>query len=814
MLKYIVLTIFLCISFLNLTAQNTYNISGAIVDEKNNAADLAQISLLRISDSTFVKSAFSDRDGSFELTNVSPGQYILQVNLLSYEDYVQPLDLKLIDQDVVLDTIILRAATTNLDLVTVTAKVPYIERQIDRTVINVEANIENAGSNAIEILERAPGLAVENDGNIILKGRAGVTVFINDKPSYLSGTELDSYLRSLPSGSIQKIEIMTNPPAKYEAAGNSGVINIITKRNKLLGFQGNVSLSYGQGLYNNSNNNVNLNFNREKVGLYANVSAGFYTSFQDLIINRFYKNELNEPLSSFTQNSINLRGGQYLNGKIGTDFYPNDRTTFGVSFKNSISPEDRNVDNTSNVLDNQGGLLQRVEADNLTDGIFKNQLYNAYVSHKIDTLGSSISLDTDYVVYTSGRDQEFVNLIFNDQNQLTFREQINGDTPSDISIFAVKSDYVKPLQDGSKFEAGVKSAFTNTDNEAIYSTTIDGITEPNYNLSNRFLYEEWINAGYVNYKRAFGPVSVQAGLRGESTQLEGNQLGNVVQKDSSFAYTYNTVFPTFYASWKADTIGKNTLTFSYGRRIDRPYFQDLNPFIRPLDRFTIYGGNPNLQPTYSHNLSLSHSFSGILNTAINYSKTVDGINETLEIRDGIYYSRPGNIASDQALTFSLDANLEITKWYRVNSYVEFGHVRFDSQLYTEQLNSKGNYVYAQLSNTFTLKKDWSLSLSGRARTDRVLAQLLINQFYVMSFGAQKKILDGKGNLRFRLSDPFYFRRGGGVINNLRLTDADWFSRFDSRRASIAFSWRFGTSDFKKEKYNSSGSDSEQRRVRS
>ncbi len=814
MFKDIILTICFVASFGLLSAQSSFTLSGKIVDEKNNGVDLAQVSLTRISDSTIVNSAFTDVDGTFEMRQVAPDFFLLSVNLLSYEDYTQELDLRITNSNLTLEPIAIQETATDLELITVSAKVPYIERQIDRTVINVDADITNAGSNALEILENAPGLAVENDGSIILKGRAGVTVFINDKPSYLSGTELDSYLRSLPAGSIQKIEIMTNPPAKYEAAGNSGVINIITKRTKLLGFQGNTSLSFGQGIYSNSNNSLNLNFNREKIGVYSNLSAGFYNSFQDLTINRFYKTEAGDPLSSFSQNSINLRLGKYFNGKFGVDFYPTDKTTLGFFFKSSASPADRNVDNTSNVIDDQGELLQRVKADNWTDGTFNNQLYSAYISHKLDTLGSSISLDVDYVAYTSGRDQEFVNLLFDINDSLTFREQINGDTPSDISIIAAKSDYTKPLKDGSKLEAGLKTAFTNTDNEAIYSTTIDGVTEPNFNLSNRFLYEEWINAAYVNYKRSFGVIDVQAGLRAESTSLEGNQLGNEVQKDSSFSYTYNTLFPTFYASWKADTTGKNTWTFSYGRRIDRPYFQDLNPFIRPLDRFTIYGGNPNLQPTFSHNLSLTHSFKGILNTAINYSKTVDGINETLEIRDGIYYSRPGNIASDQALTLSLDASLEVAKWYRINSYVEFGHVRFDSQLYTEELNARGNYFYGQLTNNFTLRNDWSLTLSARGRTNRVLAQLEILPFFWSNLGVQKKILDGKGNLRLVLNDIFYTRRGDGIINNLRLTDADWQSKFDSRKLWMVFSWRFGKSDFNKEKYKGSGSDTEQRRVRS
>lgn len=792
------------------TGQESYSIAGEVIDDERKAVDLALVSIHNAHDTTYVKSEMTDQDGSFLLSNIATGDYLIKVNLLGYLEHSQKIT---INSNQEMLQIQISADAKILDEVTITGKVPFVERKIDRTVITPDALISNAGSNALEVLERAPGLSIDNNGSIVLKGRSGVAVFINDKPSYLSGAELENYLRSLPAGSIKSIEIMENPPAKYEAAGNSGVINIIIKRNTLKGFYGNTSLSYRRSRYNGSNNSLNLNYNRNKVSVYSNLYTGFWQNFQDLNINRYYRDEDNVSLSSFAQNSFNNRKGQYINGKIGIDFYPDEKTSFGVSYKQAASPGERQNDSNALVRNPSNVLTQSVVADNLDITTFDNTLLNFYVSRSLDSVGSKISFDADYVQYNTLNDQGYNNFIFGMQNDLIYQDLVNGFIPSDIVIYAAKSDYTKPLKDGSKFEAGLKTVFTKTDNEAIYSTTIGDVTTPDYNLSNQFVYDEQINAAYVNYSRSLGKFTLQGGLRGESTTLVGNQLGNPERKDTSFTRNYASLFPTFYASTKLDSSGNHGLNFSYGRRVDRPYFQDLNPFIRPLDRFTFYGGNPNLLPTFSHNLSLTYSYKSMINTSLSYSSTIDGINETLEIRDGIYYSRPGNIASSKTYTLSVDGSFEVNNWYRINSYVELAHLTFDSPLYTETLSSSGTYYYLSATNTFQLGNGWKADLSARYTSDVTYAQLIILSYGMVNAGIQKSIFEGKGSLKLSGNDLLYTRRGSGIINNLRQTDADWNSKYDSRNVTLTFSIRFGKSTSNKEKYNSSGSESEQRRVR-
>jgi hypothetical protein len=796
-------------------AQSTHTISGSVQDKNNKGIDLAMISLIQITaDSTILKTEYTDQDGSFQMKQVPSGEYILQVNLLGYEEYKHSVSLREGQTSQVIPTITLRETENLLNEVVISGKTPAIERKLDRTVVNMDAMISGTGGDILEALERAPGITIDHDGSIMLKGRSGVTVYINDKPTYLSGTDLESYLRSLPAGSVKQIEIITNPPAKYEAAGNSGIINIIMKKNTLEGFYGNVSLSYRQAIYNSSNNSFNLSYNKNKLSVSASIFGGYFGSFQDLNINRYYRNETNERLSSFAQNSYGSRSGKYFNSSLSTDYFISDNTTLGASLRFNTSPSGRQNDNTALVRNSENILTQSVVADNRTEATFNNQVYNLYFNHKLDTVGSMISIDADYVAYQSGATQLFKNFLYDGNNQLNFQDQINGNLPSGIEIYAAKSDFTKIINKGSRFEAGYKFAFTNTDNEAAYSTTIDEITTPDYDLSNRFLYKEWINAGYLNYTRSAGKFDFQLGLRLETTTLNGDQLGNVEKPGSSFTRTYTNLFPTFYTSWKMDTSANHVMIFSYGRRIDRPYFQDLNPFISPLDKFTFYAGNPNLLPTFSHNFSLSHSYKSIFTTTLNYSKTLDGINETLEIRDSIYYSRPGNISDAQVLSLSFELNLELTKWYSINSYASFMYRSFESQLYTEKLQSSGTNYNASLTNNFNLGKGWSADLVGSYQSDFVYAQLLIKGFGHLNAGVQKKLFNNTASIRLTVSDILYSRIGNGVINNLRLTDADWNSKYDSRAATLSFSWRFGNSGQKKQRHNSNGSSEEQNRVKS
>ncbi|WP_306639690.1 outer membrane beta-barrel family protein [Sanyastnella coralliicola] len=806
-----VVTILLILLAIPSVAQDTFQVTGKVEDEQGKAMDLAMVVLLSASDSSIVKSVYTDQDGSFVLGQISSGDYTIEARMLSY--HITRRSITVAEKDLSVPTLVIKANATAIDIAEVATEVPFVERQIDRVIVNPDALPSNAGSNALDIMEKAPGIILNSDGSLLLKGRSGVQVYINDKPSYLSGSELENYLRSLPTGSIQRIEIMENPPAEFDAAGSGGIINIVLKRNALRGFYGNFNTGYRQGSYANSNNNLNVNYNREKVGVYASVNAGLWENYQDLNINRFYSDAEGVSTSSFKQNSFINHGGKYFNVRSGIDLYPSDNTNFGGSFRLNISPTTRYTDNTSIVAQPDGALIQEVLADNDEEETFDSQAYTLYFAHYLDSLGQKISIDADLVRYQTDNDQVFNNFIYDSTGVLTYQDRINGQLPSTIDIYAVKADYRKSLGGSGMFEAGVKSAYTETDNEAIYTNTVDGVTTPDYGLSNRFLYEEMINAAYVNFSKSFEKVDFQLGLRGEATSLKGNQLGNAEQSDSSFTRDYQNLFPTFYSTWRIDSANHHLLSFSYSKRVNRPYFMDLNPFISPLDRFTFYSGNPNLLPTFSNNFSLTYTWRSMINGTFSYSNTIDGINETLEIVDEIYYSRPGNIADSQTFSFSVDGAVSVSKRWRVNFYGEYAYLTFDSPLYNQQLNASGDYQYLSLTNTFDFGKGWKGDISGIYRSDMVYSQLFLRSFGGINIGFQKALWDGKANLKCSVNDILFTRRGDGIINNLEQTEADWNSVRDTRRFALAFSFNFGKATNQKNAHRGSGSDEEQGRVR-
>jgi Outer membrane protein beta-barrel family len=792
----------------------TITVKGRIKNAAGAPVELATVMLIEQRDSTRRQLTYSAEDGQFEFLDVQRIPQVLAVTYLGSEPYSAPVALTGYSDPVfVMPDVVLQPAAVQLNGVTISAKTPFVERKIDRTIVNVDAMVGTGGTNALEILERAPGVTVDQDGLIKLKGRSGVVIYVDDKPTYLSGTELDNYLKSLPVGVVKQIEIMPNPPAKYEAAGGAGVINIVTRRSRLTGLYGNLNTTLQRGRYTRNNNSLNINYNRNRIGITANLNAGVRESFQDLNINRYYLSQQSELQSSFSQNSFIEKFGRSLSGKLGLDVYATDRTTFGVSVKALGSLNGANTDNTAFIRDANRTELQRVLADNEDRRNFNNATYNAYLKQNIGSKGASITLDADYVTYWSDAEQLFRNTSYAPDGQLVFENRINGALPSDIDIYAVKTDATWPLQDGSKFDAGLKTAFTATDNTADYRTTVGGVTEPDYNLSNEFLYDEWIHSAYFNYSRGWKQVDLQVGLRAEATQLEGNQLGNPQRPDSSFTRDYANLFPTVFVQWRADTIGRHTWSFSFGRRINRPFFQDLNPFISPLDRFTFYGGNPNLLPTYAYNASLSHSLNGWLNTSLNYGLTTDGIYETLEIVNEIYYSRPGNIATDQSASISIEASKPITAWYTLNAYAEGGYLWYDSPLYTETLNAGGPYYNCAATNVFQLGKGWAAEVRGDYNSNVVYAQLLIKSWGTLNCAVQKKVFNRKGTLKLSFNDILYTRRADGIINNLRDTEADWDSRLDTRSVTLAFSYGFGKAKTNKPKHNSSGSETEQQRVK-
>ncbi len=816
------LTTVFFVFFLTQSYGQTGQITGTLFGGDQQDMEGAVVSLLKAVDSSVVKVALTEANGAFVFVGLKYGSFWVIVSHIGYQKFrSEPLTLDEQHPAIDLQKVLLQPADKQLTEVSVVTKKNFVERRIDRTIISPDALISNAGATSLDVLEKSPGIQIDANGTISLKGRPGVVVFVDDKPTYLAATDLANYLRSLPAGSLETIEIMTNPPAKYDAAGSAGVINIRLKKTRTKGFNGGFNLSYGRGRYLRTNNSLNLNYRINKFNFFSNASLNVNDSYQDLTIRRQYFTESGAPKSGFTQNSYIRREQSSANLKLGVDWYVSKKTTLGLVLNGFRNPSSTLITNHARVLDASNNTSAFNEGESPAEKLWKNGSINLNYAYKIDKSGRELSANLDYITYRSTLNQSLTNETTlpvsttrpaSATRTFASRTVLESSLPSIIDIKTAKIDYVHPLKRGGKFESGLKRSDIETGNVADFFDIINSERVPNYLFSNNFQYKEAINAAYLNYSVDGKRLSVQAGLRYENTDIRGHQLGNKIVKDSSFTRRYNNLFPTFYASYKLDTAGKHVLGFSYGRRISRPNYQDMNPFTYPLDRFSFYGGNPFLRPSFSDNYELSYTLNNAITTTLQYTQSSDVIFETVEQSTTVFYSRPGNLGQYVSCGASVNVSQQLAKWWTLQLYTELTYNKFTASLYNQNLVNAGTYWYVAPTNQFVINAKWSAELGGLYQSKVHAGQFITIPIWHVRMAVAKKIWKDKGSLKLNVTDIFYTNQPGGDIQSLANSSASWLSYLDSRVVTLALSYRFSKGQNLRVR-QTGGSENEQKRVK-
>ncbi len=789
----------------------TGSVNGRVEDASKSAIPSASISLLRSKDSSLVKMTVTNKEGRYEFVNIKEGKYLLSISAIGFAPFFSKQIELTGDATKEIETFSLAIQSKDLKAATVVVRKPLVEHKLDRMIVNVEAAVTNVGANALEVLEKSPGITIDKDGNISLKGRAGVQVYIDGRPSYLSGTDLANLLRNMNASQLDQIEIMTNPPAKYDAAGNSGIINIKTKKTKAMGYNGSLSLTYGQGRYHKLNESFNFNYRKNKVNLFANVGYSNRENFNDLDIQRkFIDPGTKELISHFDQESRIREGGQSFNGKAGMDFFASKKTTFGVVLGGFTNPGHFN--NTSEVMISDAAkILEGItRANTSNERTWKNFNSNFNFRHVFDTTGKELTADADYIGYRSRNNQQLVNAYFDTDGQPSaVPDTLLGNLPQDINIYSAKVDYLHPMKKGAKFEAGIKTSFVKTDNNAIYDSVQNGEMVPDINRSNHFVYQENVNAAYVNYSRPLSKkLSGQFGLRLEHTNSKGNQITT----GETFTRNYVQLFPTAYLQFTADK--KNTFVLNYGRRIQRPDYEDLNPFIMFLDKYTYEQGNPNLKPQFSHNIELSHTFKGFLTTTLNYTNTVDIITQVLEqeVSGTETAVVPQNIANQRQYGIAVSAGVPVSKWWTANLWVNVYNNLYKGIVNNDPIEMGATTGQVNLTNQLKIGKTISAELSGYYRTPSVDGIFKIQGFGMVNAGVSKQIMKGKGSIRLSVRDMFYTQKIEGASRYSNI-DASFQQVRDSRVYSANFTYRFSKGKANGVKRRASSANDEQNRVK-
>ena len=785
-------------------------VSGAILDEKSQPFPFVNVLLLKAKDSTLSKGLAADENGKFLFDQVDAGDYLTLVSMVGYQkSYSKSFSVS--DKIVSLPSFTLQPESKALNEVTVTAKKPFIEQEIDRTVINVENSIVSAGATALEVLERSPGVTVDQQNDRLqLRGKDGVIVQIDGKQTYLTQAELVNLLRNTPSDNIEKIELITNPSAKYDAAGNSGIINIKFKKNKNFGTNGNFSIGGGIASpgYGRGNGSLALNNRKGKVSLFGTASAFEGEGFNRQVIYRAIPFE--GKTTTFNMDSKSDWRARNYNYRVGMDYFATDKTTIGVLFsgfynawKNPIRATD------AEILNDDLSLRQTYHTDMNANNHMNNISANVNLKHQFNDKGKELTFDVDYVQYDSKGYNFLDTRYFNPDGTPTGNPDIiRNNMPALINIGVAKLDYMQPIGKG-KFEAGLKSSYVKSDNNMIFETFGD-VWQLDPSRTNQFKYTENINAGYANYNGQFNSkTKFQLGLRAEHTHA----IGNSVTLNSIRDRNYLNIFPSVFVSRNLDS--SNVLNLSYSYRIDRPNYQSLNPFEYYLDPYTFQKGNPNLRPQYTHSFQLVHVYKSFLNTTLAYSRVKDMIADEVPMlipEKNQTYVTTENLDNQNYISLTISAPIPVKKWWNIQTNISAAYNHYQTFYRNAPFDMKIFTYNAFVNNTFTLPKNWTAEISGWYNSPAIYGLLSSKTQGAINLGLQKSLMDKKATIRLSVQDPFWTNKFRGTT---KFEDIDLRvkSTWPSRQARITFTYRFGNQNVKTRQRNT-GSDDIQSRVKS
>jgi iron complex outermembrane receptor protein len=638
-------------------------ITGTLVNEQNKPVEFATVSLLRAKDSSLVKGALGSLDGVYFFERVNPGTYIVKATVVGYNKGLsKPFAVTESTPTINLPAISMAASALALKTVSVQSTRPLIERKLDRTVMNVENSVLAAGNSALEILERAPGVSVDKDDNISLNGKAGVTVMINDKLTYLSSTQLATLLRSTDGGTIATIEVITNPSAKYDASGNSGIINIKLKKNRQAGTSGSVTAGTGYGSGWKDNESLNLNVKQGKLNAFGNFSH--YDNKSDnrtINIKRVVDSATSRTyFNQFTGMNRTSHGNSY---RVGVDYDLSKKNTLGFVINGYDNSEVGSTPTTTYIGKTLGATNSFLNSTSVVPQQYKNFAANVNDRWQLDSLGQELAIDLDYSKFRNNGNAMYTTNTYLPNGQLLQTDRLRNQTPSVIDIRSGKADYTYPITKTIKLETGAKFSDVKTDNNLQAQVqNAAGNFVNDTSRTNHFIYQEKIDAGYLNLSKTYKNTSVQVGLRAEYTSSTGTLVTAAPVERS-----YLDFFPSLFVNHTLDK--KNEIGFSYSRRIDRPNYDNLNPFIFYLDKYTFQKGNPFLKPQYTHSFELDYTWNKTINVSVGYSRTTDVITQII-LTDSVSkasFQTNLNLQVQNAYSMNINSPYTITKWWTGNA---------------------------------------------------------------------------------------------------------------------------------------------------
>ena len=792
-------------------------VTGIVKDEQGKGVDKSTISLLNAKDSSVIKLAVTSDNGKFTISAEKPGQYLVSSSHVGYTTVYSKVFEVSGAGDINLGDISMAKSGGNLAAVTVTSRKPMIEVKADKTVLNVEGTMNATGNDALELLRKSPGVLVDKDDNISLAGKNGVRIYIDGKPSPLAGADLANYLKTLNSAQIEAIELITNPSAKYDAAGNAGIINIRLKKNKAFGTNGSVNAGYNIGVYPKYNGGINFNHRNKGINVFGNYN---YNNTKQNNVFNLYRTVLDSVFDGRTKMIFENISHSF---KGGIDFFLNNKHTLGVLVNGNLANTQFNNNSRTPISYKPTGVVNRILTANNTNDMSRDNV-NFNLNYRFaDTAGHELNIDADYGFFHNDGNQLQPNYYYDASGNTLLSQVIyRFIAPTDINIYTLKADYEQNFKKG-KLGLGAKTTVIRTENNfqrfdvQQLSPEVKTLDVPR---SNQFDYSENVNALYINYNRPLKGKMIQLGLRMENTVSEGKSYGLLANgtvntsSKQSFKRNYTNLFPS-----AAITFNKNPMMqwgLSYSRRIDRPAYQDLNPFEFKLDEYTFQRGNTLLRPQYTNIISLTNTYKYKLTTSLSYSHVNDVFAQLVDTaeKSKSFITRK-NLAKRDVVA------LNISYPFMYKTYMMFTNFSGNYSSYKADFGGGSRVInidnvsfniYQQHSLRFGKKKDWNAEVSGWYNSPALWEGAFQSKaMWSVDAGMQKNIFKGKGTLKVAVSDIFFSMKWRGELNFAGQTTVA-SGNFESRQLKTSLVWRFGSNTVKAARQRKDAAEEEKKRT--
>jgi len=781
-------------------AQTNGQLTGNLKDDQGAAIGFGTVAVLQASNAAIITGGVTDADGKFQIKTPAAGDYILRLTAIGYTATDTP-PFKVTGAEFGHDfgSLVLKADTKTLQEVKVQALRPTITNHADKMVVSVENTALAAGSTAYEVLAKSPGVFIDQDGNIQLNGKGGIRIMIDGKLTYLSGKELQTLLQGMSAENLKALEIITNPSAKYDAEGTAGIININLKKNEIVGLNGSVYAGYQYNGLHGYTSGGNINYKKGNWNSFANLDVARRTNIRTNTMTR----EFNSEGSSVHFDQVGREEGRRFipSLRLGTDYDISKKHSVGV-MANLMHFRADNEFLTTSYLTNGNPLEDSlIKATNQIAGRFNNGTFNAHYMGKLDSLGTTLSADLDYVALRDNRNSRFTNELQRVSESRPMTTEISTSyNPPRFDIYSAKIDFIRPLNKETKFELGAKASYVISDSDLQFYDILNEQEEVDPRRTSHFIYKENVYAAYVNFNTSWGEKwSLQSGLRAEQTNGEGRLVNN----NTVNTRRYLDLFPSIFVSQKVNK--DYQLTYNYSRRINRPRYESMNPFFFYLDKYTSAQGNPDLKPQYTNSFEVKQIVKNTYNLVVGYAVTQNFIAEIPEQNNenNTTVFKHRNVREFKNISANLILPVKISSKWDVSNNVSLSHQDYTIELQNQSLRNEQLFLYAQSTSNIQLPKNLRLELSAAYQGQSAYGLYTIAANWGLDAGLKRTFLDNKLDLSVNVTDIFRTRRIIGTANfNGNVNEFDQYHFQQSARINLRYRFNKGKQFDAKRRTNS------------